>query len=74
MLRQSWDTLNRPKQMNLPWGVKQTEVLDTVRQGYSYDDEELRRIARRFLYVLGKPGSGKSAALLQCAILAGLSG
>jgi len=38
--------------------------------GVSYEDEETRLNARRWLYVEGPPGSGKSAVLLEVAIWA----
>lgn len=70
MLRQSWDTLHRPSHAHLQWGPRQQEALDKVRIGYSYDDEEVKRASWRFLYIDGKPGSGKSAVLLECAVRA----
>ena len=70
MLRQSWDTVNRPPQSNLQWGAKQQEVLEMVHQGYSHEDEESKSNSSRYLYVDGKPGSGKSAVLLECAVRA----
>ena len=70
MLRQSWDTVHRPSQSHLQWGAKQQEALDKVRSGYNHDDEEIKRASWRFLYIDGKPGSGKSAVLLECAVRA----
>ena len=70
MLRQSWDTVHRPSQSHLQWGAKQQEALDKVRSGYNHDDEEIKRDSWRFLYIDGKPGSGKSAVLLESAVRA----
>ena len=70
LLQQSWDTITRPPHKFLKWGIKQQEVLDTVAQGYSYDDEETKHKSNRFLYINGKPGSGKSAVLIECALRA----
>jgi len=54
----------------LQGGAKQQEALDKVHSGYSHDDEEAKRASWRFLYIDGKPGSGKSAVLLECAVRA----
>ena len=69
-LRQAWDHINRPAHRNFKWGEKQKEALEMVAQGYSYSDEEARRNSRRFAYIDGAPGSGKSAVLLECALRA----
>jgi hypothetical protein len=68
MLRQSWDTVNRPKYAAKEWSEKQQEVLDLVQRAVSYDDEEDKQLSRRWLYIKGPPGSGKSLLLLECAI------
>jgi hypothetical protein len=68
MLRQSWDTLNRPKYEPKTWSEKQEEVLELVEKGVSYDDEEQKRQSHRWLYIKGPPGSGKSMLLLELAI------
>ena len=46
------------------------EALRLIAEGYSHEDEESRRNSSRFLYVKGRPGSGKSAVLLEAAIRA----
>lgn len=69
-MRQRWDTLNRPKYRDLQWSPEQAKAIAVVKQGCSYEDEELRCLSRRFLYVMGPPGSGKSAVLLELAIWA----
>ena len=69
-LRQHWDTLNRPKYRDMQWSPEQSQAIERVKQGISYDDEEARRNSRRFLYINGPPGSGKSAVLLELAIWA----
>ena len=63
-LRQLWDTLNRPKYRDLCWSPEQQEAVDLVKKGVSYEDEEQRVNSRRWLYIDGPPGSGKSAVLL----------
>ena len=68
MLRQSWDTLNRPKYEGKPWHDKQLKVFQLVHQALSYDDEEQKRKSQRWLYVCGPPGSGKSAVILEAAL------
>ena len=68
MYRQSWDTVNRPKYSHKTWGTTQQEVLDTVAAAVAMDDEETKRKSKRFLYVKGSPGSGKTAVLLEAAI------
>ena len=64
LLRQSWDTINRPKYRNLKWGAQQEEALQKIRLGTSYEDEQERRDSKRWLYIAGAPGSGKSAVIL----------
>ena len=39
-----------------------------IDEGVSHEDEEAKRNSRRFLYIPGSPGSGKSAVLLEAAI------
>jgi hypothetical protein len=62
MLRQSWDTVNRPQYRHFVWGEQQQRALDLVATGYSFADEEARSQSYRFLYIKGEPGSGKSEA------------
>ena len=73
-LRQRWDTLNRPKYRDLKWSVKQAEALAKVREGVSYEDEEAKRNSRRWLYIGGAPGSGKSAVILEAALYGAKNG
>ena len=70
MLRQAWDSVNRPAHKDMKWGKRQLEALHMVKQGYSYEDEETKRNSRRFGYIDGEPGSGKSAVLLEAGIQA----
>ena len=70
LLRQSWDTVNRPKYSEKKWSPEQQEAIDLAKQGVSYEDEETRVNSRRWLYIEGAPGSGKSAVLLELAIWA----
>ena len=74
MFRQRWDTVNRSKYSAKTWSPLQQEVLDKVALAVSIDDEEIKRKERRFLYVKGAPGSGKSAVLLEAAIRAAKCG
>ncbi len=39
-------------------------AIELVKQGVSYEDEELRRNSKRWLYISGDPGSGKSAVVM----------
>ena len=68
MLRQQWDTVNRPQYQRRTWSPRQQEVLDQVAQAVSVDNEEVRAEGRRCVLVLGGPGSGKSAVLLEVAL------
>jgi len=70
LLRQSWDRVNRPKYRDLQWSPEQQEAMALVRAGVSFEDEEARMNSRRWLYIEGPPGSGKSAVLLDLAIWA----
>ena len=70
LLRQSWDTVNRPPYTSKKWGQRQLDALHMIATGYSFDDEDLKRQSFRFGYIDGAPGSGKSAVLLECAIRA----
>ena len=70
LLRQSWDTIHRPKYVAKQWGERQQEALDMVGNGYSYEDEDQKRNSWRFGFISGAPGSGKTAVLLECAIRA----
>ena len=68
LLRQSWDTINRPKYRDLQWSEEQQAVLNLAQERVSYEDEEQKRNSKRWLYIAGPPGSGKSALLLELAI------
>ena len=74
MLRQCWDTINRPKQKYLKWSPKQEEALEKIREGISYDDEDAKAKSWRWLYIPGAPGSGKSALMFEAALRAAMSG
>ena len=67
-LRQSWDTVNRPKYVNKVWSKTQLDALAVVEKAVSHDDEEARRNSYRWLYVKGAPGSGKSAVIMESAM------
>ena len=68
MLRQQWDSVNRPQYQRRTWSPRQEEALGAVAYAVSLDDEEQRRQHARCLFVSGGPGSGKSAVLLEMAI------
>ena len=72
--RQAWDVINRPRYKDLKWSKVQKEVLESIDQNISVEDEFQRREMKRFLYVAGKPGIGKSAVLLESAIAAAKKG
>ena len=67
-LRQEWDHINRPKHRDLQWSKEQAQVLEIVREGISMEDEERRLSSRRWLFIKGNPGSGKTAILLALAL------
>ena len=69
-LRQSWDTLNRPKYAHREWNEEQQRVLDWAKHGVSHDDETIRENQDQFVYIKGPPGCGKSALIVEMAIRA----
>ena len=48
--------------------------MDRIRERTTIDDEEVKKTIRRFLYVKGKPGSGKTAVLIEGAVRAAKDG
>ena len=68
MLRQQWDSVNRPQYQRRTWSPRQEEALGAVAYAVSLDDEEQKRQHQRCLFVSGGPGSGKSAVLLEMAV------
>ena len=68
MLRQCWDSVNRPAYAAKTWSLKQEEALQLVEEGMAHEDEEAKRASKRWLFVRGRPGSGKSLVLLEMAI------
>ena len=70
LLRQSWDTTNRPKYTSRKWSKEQEEALTCVEVGVSYDDENIKSGEKtpRWFYIQGPPGSGKTIVLLEIAI------
>ena len=42
LLRQSWDTTNRPKYSSKVWSEEQEEAFRLLEKGVSYDDENVR--------------------------------
>ena len=68
MLRQQWDSVNRPQYQRRTWSPRQEEALGAVAYAVSLEDEEQKRQHQRCLFVSGGPGSGKSAVLLEMAV------
>ena len=56
------------------WHPKQQDVLDRIKERTTIDDEEVKKTTLRFLYVKGKPGSGKTAVLIEGAVRAAKDG
>jgi len=73
-LRQHWDTVNRPKYVDFKWSPKQYEAIKLIDERLAYDDEEEKAQSKRFMYIAGAPGSGKSAVILEAAIRAARNG
>ena len=74
MYRQSWDTITYGEYHVKDWHPQQKKVLDRISAGTSIDDEESKQNSQRFLYVKGKPGSGKTAVLVEGAVRAAKDG
>ena len=74
MLRQRWDTVNRAQYAPRTWSPKQEDVIGAAAYALSLDDEEEKKRHKRYLYVKGGPGSGKSAVLLELAVRAAKAG
>ena len=74
LLRQRWDSVNRPKYRDFVWSPMQREALAKTEEGISYEDEEIKLKSHRFLYIEGPPGSGKSAVILEAALRAARAG
>ena len=74
MLRQQWDSVNRPQHQRRTWSPRQEEVLGAVAYAVSLDDEEQKRQHQRCLFVSGGPGSDKSAVLLELAVRSAKAG
>jgi hypothetical protein len=70
LLRQEWAHMNRPKYRDLRWSPEQQTALSRISELLSIDDEHEKLLHRRWLYVDGPPGSGKSALILEAAIRA----
>ena len=68
LLRQRWDAVNRPAYVGRVWSERQQQALDLVEQAVSYEDEELKCSSNRWLFIKGRPGSGKSLVLLEMAV------
>ncbi len=69
-LRQHWDTVNRPKYRDFKWSTNQYEALKLIDERLAYEDEQEKKESKRFMYIAGSPGSGKSACILEAALRA----
>ena len=56
------------------WHPKQQEALDRIKERTTIDDEEVKKTTQRFLYLKGRPGSGKTAVLIEGAVRAAKDG
>ena len=74
MYRQSWDTIAYANYTPKQWHPKQQEVLDRIKERTTIDDEDVKKNTQRFLYVKGRPGSGKTAVLIEGAVRAAKDG
>ena len=74
MYRQSWDELTRSEYDPKTWHPKQQDVLDRIKERTTIDDEDVKKNSQRFLYVKGRPGSGKTAVLIEGAVRAAKDG
>ena len=48
--------------------IKISDVFDA--KGLAYEDEQEKQGSKRFMYIAGSPGSGKSACILEAALRA----
>ena len=48
-LRQQWDTVNKPQYRDMKCNPEQEKVINLVKDGVSYDEQELRRTSPRWL-------------------------
>jgi hypothetical protein len=62
-----WDARRIDQMPARLWSPEQAAVLDTVRKGVAVDDANVNAHSRMLL-VTGKPGSGKTEAVIGCAI------
>ena len=74
MYKQSWDELKYAKHDPKTWHPKQQDVLDRIKERTLIDDEDVKKNSQRFLYVKGRPGSGKTAVLIEGAVRAARDG
>ena len=74
LYRQSWDSLEYASYQPKDWHPKQKEVLARIKERTTIDDEEVKKNTQRFLYVKGRPGSGKTDVLIEGAVRAAKDG
>ena len=68
-----WDTKRLGANPGKVWSDEQKEVLDIVNKGIAVDDANVDAHGR-LLLVTGKPGAGKTEAVIGCAVAAAEKG
>ena len=76
MFRQQWEIQNRPVYDQKTYCGGQLEALKRISEALDCEDENAREVARnkRWLYIAGKPGSGKSEVIKEAAVRAAKRG
>ena len=76
LYRQRWEICNRPAYNEKTYGEGQSKALSRIAEALKCEDENLREMERdkRWLYIAGKPGSGKSEVIKEGAIRAAKKG
>ena len=67
-MQQEWDQMSRPPYQEVTWSPEQQEAMDFVQNAVCIDDENIKALSKRWLYIEGEPGSGKSRVILGLAI------
>ena len=73
-LQQAWTLVSTGRLHERVWSTAQEQVLHAITSGVCSLDENEDREAMRWLYVCGKPGSGKSEVLIHAAVRAADTG
>ena len=72
--QQEWAEIRRPPYAKVSWSPEQQQALDTMQAALRIDDEDTKAQSRRWLYIAGAPGSGKSRVILEMAVFAAQNG